>query len=83
MVLRKMCCKHRLLPSSYAITNELEPIKEPPCKRGGSADVFCGWYRGSKVAIKRIRPGSNHASMERVRFYVSLFQNSDVPMRAR
>ena len=72
IVLRKMCCKHRLLPSSYTITNELERIEGFPCGHGGSADVFCGWYRGSKVAIKRIRRGSNHANVERVRLSVYL-----------
>ena len=71
------------MPSSYAITNDLEQIEEFPCKRGGSADVFCGWYHGSKVAIKLIRPSSNHASVERVRLYVSPFQNADVLTRAR
>ena len=83
MVLRKMCCKHKLLPSSYAITNDLERIEEIPCKRGGSADVFCGWYRGSKVAIKLIHPNSNHAKMERVRLYASPFQNADVLTKVR
>ena len=70
--LRRMCCKHKSLPSSYAITNELERIEEFPYRRGGSADVFCGWYRGSKVAIKRIRRGSNHANVERACLSVHL-----------
>ena len=83
MVLRKMCCKHKLLPSSYAITNDLECIEDLPRGYGGSADVFCGWYRGSKVAIKRIRHSSNHANVERAGLYLSLFQNSDVLTRAR
>ena len=82
-MLRKMCCKYKVLPSSYAITNELERIEEFPSSGGGSADVFCGWYRGSKVAIKRIRHDSNRASVERVRLYASLFRNADVLMRVR
>ena len=67
-----MCCEHKLLPSSYAITDELERVEEFPSSGGGSADVFCGWYRGSKVAIKRIRHSSNRASVERVRLSVHL-----------
>ena len=67
MVLRKMCCKHKLLPSPYAITDELERVEEFPSGSGGSADVFCGWYRGSKVAIKQIRHSQNLAGVERVR----------------
>ena len=67
-----MCCKHKLLPSSYAITNELERVEDIPFRGGGSADVFCGWYRGSKVAVKRIRHGSNLASVERVPLCISL-----------
>ena len=73
MVLRRMCCKHKLLPSSYAITNELECVEEFPCRGGGSADVFSGWYRGSKVAIKQIRRSSNRASVERVRLSTCLW----------
>ena len=68
-VLRKMCCKHRLLPSSYAITNELEQVEEFPSNVGGSADVFPGRYRGSKVAIKQIRHGPNRTSAEIVRLH--------------
>ena len=73
MALRKMCCKHKLLPASYAVTDELERIEEFPCGSGGSADVFCGWYRDSKVAVKRIRHSPNHASVEMVRLSVYLY----------
>ena len=76
-----MCCKHKLLPSSYTIINELERVEEFPSSGGGSADVFCGWYRDSKVAIKRIRHSLNRASVERVRLPVYLFQNTDVLTR--
>ena len=62
-----MCCKHKLLPSSYAITDEPERIEEFPSGSGGSADVFCGWHRGSKVAIKQIRHSPNLAGVERAR----------------
>ena len=71
---RKMCCIHKLLPSSCAMANELERVEEFPSRGGGSADVFCGWYQGSKVAIKRIRHSSNRTTLERVSFYVSLFK---------
>ena len=65
-VLRKMCCKHKLLPSSYAIADELERVEKFPSGSGGSAYVFCGWYRGSKVAIKQIRHSPNLARVEKV-----------------
>jgi len=69
MVLRKMCREHKSLPSSYAITNELERIGELPFGSGGNADVWSGLYRGSKVAIKVLRVYSmvDLASVEKVR----------------
>jgi len=55
MVLRKMCREHKLLPSPYAITNELKRTGEFPSESGGNADVWSGLYQGSKVAIKVLR----------------------------
>ena len=75
MVLRKMCREHKSLPSSYAITNELKRTGELPLGSGGNADVWCGLYRGSKVAIKVLRVHSrvDLVSMERVRLSTTLF----------
>ena len=75
MVLRKMCREHRSLPSSYAITNELKRIGGSPFGSGGNADVWCGLYQGSKVAIKVLRVHSrvDFASVERVRLSTPLF----------
>jgi len=69
MMLRKMCREHRLLPSSYAITDELWRVGEIPYGRGGYADVWRGVYRGFEVAIKVLRVHSriDLASVERVR----------------
>ena len=69
LVLRKMCHEHRLLPSSYAIVDELQVVGEIPCGRGGNANVWCGLYRGSKVAVKalRVHSGMDLASVEMVR----------------
>jgi hypothetical protein len=68
-MLKKMCRKHKLLPSSYAITSELKRTGELPFGSGGYADVWCGLYRDSKVAIKvlRVHPRVDPATMERVR----------------
>jgi len=75
MVLRKMCREHKSLPSSCAITNELERIGELPSGSGGNADVWSGLYQGSKVAIKVLRVYSrvDLASVEKVRISVSFF----------
>ena len=80
MMLRKMCHKHKSLPSSYAITNELKRIGELPFGRGGNADVWCGLYQGSKVAIKVLRVHSrvDLASMERVRLSTPLSEKSSM-----
>jgi len=69
MMLREMCREHRLLPSSYAITNELKRIRELPSGRGGNADVWCGVYQGSKATIKvlRVYTRVGLTSVERVR----------------
>ena len=67
MMLRKMCLKHKRLPPSYAITDELRRIGEYAYGRGGNADVWRGVYRGSGVAIKVLRVDSrNLASLEKV-----------------
>jgi len=68
VVLRKMCCEHKLLPSSYTITDELDYFEESPSGRGGNADVWRGLHQGSKVAIKvlRVRTGSDLPNVERV-----------------
>jgi len=65
-MLRKMCREHKLLPSSYAITDEVKRIGESPSGGGGSADVWRGVYRGSKVAVKVLRDRSGADRMERV-----------------
>ena len=69
LVLRKMCREHRLLPSSYAIVDELRTIGEIPYGRGGNADVWDGVYQNSRVAIKVLRVYSRVglASVEAVR----------------
>ena len=54
-MLRKMCRKYKSLPSSYAIPDEVKRIGESPSGAGGNADVWCGLYRDSKVAIKVLR----------------------------
>ena len=73
MTLRKMCLKHKRLPPSYAITDELGRIGDYPYGGGGSADVWRGTYRGSQVAIKVLRANSkNLASLEKVRRFVSV-----------
>ena len=69
MMLKKMCLVHKQLPSSYTITDELSPIGEYPYGKGGNADVWCGVYRGSRVAIKvlRVGPRVDLVDLERVR----------------
>ena len=78
MVLRKMCFEHGRLPLLYTTTDELKWTGEHPCGRGGNADVWCGTYRGSKVAIKVLRINSRElSSLEKVRSLVSvLFDNT-------
>ena len=67
-MLRKMCREHKSLPSSYVIAGELKKIGEPPSGSGGYANVWCGMYRGSKVAIKVLHVSAvDPASVERVR----------------
>ena len=75
MMLRKMCREHKSLPSSYAITNELERIGELPSGSGGNADVWSGLYQGSKVAIKVLRVYSrvDLSGIEKVRSSVPFF----------
>ena len=80
-MLRKMCCEHKLLPSSYAISSELESIEELPSGNGGNADVRCGMYQDSKVAIKvlRVRSRVDLPKMERVRLSTFLRSASPKP----
>ena len=68
LVLRKMCRIHKQLPLLYAITDELRQIGEYPRGRGGNADVWCGIYQGSRVAIKVLRVDSrvDLVSLEKV-----------------
>ena len=72
-MLGRMCREHAVLPSSYTINGELERIGEFPCGRGGNADVYCGMYRGSKVAIKVLRVLSKRDlfSVEKVQFLLA------------
>ena len=71
VVLRKMCREHKSLPSSYVITGELKKIGELPFGGGGYASVWCGVYRGSKVAIKVLHVSAvDPAGVERVRFSI-------------
>jgi len=82
VMLRKMCRKYKLLPSSYAITDEVKRIGGSPSGRGGNADVWCGMYRGSKVAVKVLRvPGSGAdlANMEMVCPPASFLQHRNLP----
>ena len=69
LALRKMCSERRLLPSSYAVTDELQKIGVIPYGRGGTADVWRGVYRGSRVAVKVLRVHSrvDLAQVEMVR----------------
>ena len=68
VMLGRMCHEYAALPSSYAITGELERIEEFPCGRGGNADVYRGVYQGSKVTIKELRvlPRRDLVSVEKV-----------------
>ena len=66
-MLRRMCREYKLLPSSYTITDEAKRIGQSPTGRGGNADVWCGVYRDSKVAIKVLRIHTDLARAERVR----------------
>ena len=67
IVLRKMCREHKSLPSSYVITGELKKTGELPSGGGGYASVWCGVYRGSKVAIKVLHVTTvDPSSVERV-----------------
>jgi len=68
-MLRKMCTKHRLLPTSYATTEELKKAEDIPRTGGGSADVWYGVYQGSRVAIKvlRVNSGVDLRTVEMVR----------------
>jgi len=66
MVLRKMCRKHGLLPSSWTIQGGLRRIDERPCGKGATADVWFGVYMGSKVAVKVLRVNSMDANLEKV-----------------
>jgi len=78
IVLGKMCREYKLLPSSCAVTDEVKRIGESPSGRGGNADVWCGVYRGSKVAVKVLRvpgPEADLTSVERVRPPVSFLQS--------
>ena len=77
-MLRRMCREHKLLPSSYTITDEVKRIGESPSGCGGNADVWRGVYRDSKVAIKVLRVHTDFARAERVRFLPILFHNTEV-----
>jgi len=80
MMLRKMCCEYKLLPSSYAIADEVKRTGESPSGSGGNADVWCGMYRGSKVAVKVLRvPGPGDlARTEMVRSPASFLQRRNL-----
>ena len=68
-MLRKMCCRHKLLPASYAITDELKRTEELPFRGSCNADVWRGLYQDTKVAIKvlRVHSGLDLVTVERVR----------------
>ena len=74
IMLRKMCRERMWLPPSYTISDELRWIGELPYGGGGSADVWRGAYRGSRVAIKVLRVNSrvDLVSLERVRPFVCI-----------
>ncbi|THH19668.1 hypothetical protein EUX98_g8727 [Antrodiella citrinella] len=56
--LRKLCLKvairHDILPTAL-ILKEVHVIEGIECGGGGFADVYCGTFRGEKVALKRLR----------------------------
>ena len=68
-MLQKMCCEHKLLPTSYTITNEPKKVGELPSGGGGNADLWYGMYQGTEVAIKvlRVHSGLDLVNVERVR----------------
>lgn len=56
--LRKFCLKvanhHSILPAALNL-NDVKSVDSIQRAAGGFADVFCGTYRGNKVALKRLR----------------------------
>lgn len=54
-LLRKMCDRLGLLPTSHMLSEGLYKTSEYPLFRGGYADVWCGKLDDHPVAIKALR----------------------------
>ncbi|THH32061.1 hypothetical protein EUX98_g2101 [Antrodiella citrinella] len=60
----KVAIEYNILPDSL-ILRDVRVIDKVQREVGGFADVFCGIYRGSKVALKRLRWYINSTDAEK------------------
>ena len=53
--LQAICGHHKILPSSYNVSDNLVTVGSDPVASGGSGDVWQGIHGGENVCIKRLR----------------------------
>ena len=65
-ILRRICAKRKVLPSTFELSKELLPPDKPPKAQGG----FCDAYEGTisiKVCIKRLRISTMESQQEKMK----------------
>lgn len=60
----KIAVTYRVLPTKFVLAGA-KRIHREPLASGAFADVYCGTYRGSRVALKHIRLFSTESKSKR------------------
>jgi hypothetical protein len=72
--LRRLCRMSETLPHSCRLAHQVQLESKQPVSQSALSDVFCGQYKGRKVAVKKLR--LNRDNMAAVRKVFLTLQSS-------